>query len=579
MTPNGQRIISTVKLLCLLCVSVPLCFTLRADQKHTVPVWSKEVQRNWVRAHSDPAIWVANVERINDRLLNVFKTTGATKTLSMQHFWKWVGQVYWAKKFLIPYFHEMNSTDDAFQDCRSLLAVEGLGARSVSYVSETDDKIKFVQILSELLESDKRKFERYMNLAVAVALVWDEPFPDSWPHPNVNRSDLPIGGLDPLAVFNFYVSSHEMGKLKIGLDRLSIRELCFVIDTPVQLAELKYAQQIKLKSFKDLERLYKIIPYDQQRINNQSYEWPHGPYRLIDIGAKRGGICMDQSYFAAHAAKSQGIPAILFMGQGRSGGHAWVGYLESRGRWKLNAARWASENYPVGFAYDPQTWERISDAQFEFYLKSNGDSPSRVKGKSVLAWALLNKGSPQFESLLRLASKIMPRSKEPWQIELNFLNERNASLNEMRVFWLRWISNFKEEKGTKAKGQIELLKVLRSLELDSAAMKLGRQIVSENRSGRFDLGITVASDEVFDLQRLKKWTEAHRKYKLTLEQFQSSSGGHLFYNLIEPYVRNCLLDRRMSEASDAMALAGKIIKPVKNTILYNDLEKLRAEID
>ena len=49
--------------------------------------------------------------------------------------------------------------------------------------------------------------------------------------------------------------------------------------------------------------------------------------------------------------------------------------------------------------------------------------------------------------------------------------------------------------------------------------------------------------------------------------------------LIEPYVRNCLLDRRMSEASDAMALAGKIIKPVKNTILYNDLEKLRAEID
>ena len=579
MTPIGQRIISTVQLLCLLCVSVSLCFTLRADQKYTVPVWSKEVQRNWVRAHSDPAIWVANVERINDRLLNVFKTTGATKTLSMQHFWKWVGQVYWAKKFLIPYFHEMNSTDDAFQDCRSLLAVEGLGARSVSYVSETDDKIKFVQILSELLESDKRKFERYMNLAVAVALVWDEPFPDSWPHPNVNRSDLPIGGLDPLAVFNFYVSSHEMGKLKIGLDRLSIRELCFVIDTPVQLAELKYAQQIKLKSFKDLERLYKIIPYDQQRINNESYEWPHGPYRLIDIGAKRGGICMDQSYFAAHAAKSQGIPAILFMGQGRSGGHAWVGYLESRGRWKLNAARWASENYPVGFAYDPQTWERISDTQFEFYLKSNGDSPSRVKGKSVLAWALLNKGSPQFESLLRLASKIMPRSKEPWQIELNFLNERNASLNEMRVFWLRWISNFKEEKGTKAKGQIELLKVLRSLELDSAAMKLGRQIVSENRSGRFDLGITVASDEVFDLQRLKKWTEAHRKYKLTLEQFQSSSGGHLFYNLIEPYVRNCLLDRRMSEASDAMALAGKIIKPVKNTILYNDLEKLRAEID
>ena len=578
MSPKGQRILSIVKLLWMFFVTVSLCLSVRAEQNYTVPIWSKEVQRDWLKSHSDSDIWASNVERMNDRLLYVFKSTNITKLLSLHNFWKWVGQVYWSKNFLIPYHLEKNSTDDVFQDCRSLLAVEGLSERSVSYVSETDDKIKFIEILSKLLKNDKRRFERYMNLAIAVALVWDEPFPDSWPHPNVNRGDVPIGDLDPLAIFNFFVSSHEMGRLKIGVDRLSIRELCFVIDTPVQLTELKYTQQIKLKNLRDLERLYKIIPYDQQRINNEGYEWPHGPYRLIDIGAKRGGICMDQSYFAAHAAKSQGIPSILFMGQGRSGGHAWVGYLESRGRWKLNAARWASEKYPVGFAYDPQTWERISDTEFEFYLKSNGDSPSRAKGKVVLAWALLNQESPQFEPLLRTSSKIMPRSKEPWQIELRNLNERNATLNEMRDFWLRWISNFKEEKGTKAKGQIQLLKVLRSLELDSAALRLSRQIVSENRSGRFDLGITVASDQVFDLQRSKNWIEAHRKYKVTLEQFQSSSGGHLFYNLIDPYVRNCLLDRRMSDASDAMSLAGKIIKPVKNTILYNDFEKLRAEV-
>jgi len=516
---------------------------------------------------------------MNDRLLKVFKSNSMNKLLSAQHFWRWAAQVYWSKEFLIPYFIKKNSSNDAFADCRSLLAVDGLSDKAVSYVNESDNKTVFIEILSKLLGDDKRKFERYMNLAIAIAMVWDEPFPDSWPHPNVNRSDVPIGNLDVLSMFKYFVSSHENGRLKIGLDRLSVRELCFVIDTPVELNELKYAQQIKLKSLKDLERLYKIIPYDQQRINSEEYEWPHGPYRLIDIGLKKGGICMDQSYFAAHAAKSQGVPSILFMGQGRSGGHAWVGYLESRGRWKLNAARWASEKYPVGFAYDPQTWERISDTQFEFYLKSNGDSPSRVKGKLVLAWALLNKDSSQFESLLQVAAKIMPRSKEPWQIELKHLDDRNASPEEMRFFWIRWINNFKEEKGTKAKGQIELLKVLRKLELNSAAVKLSRQIVNENRSGRFDLGITVASDEVFDLQRSKDWTKAHRKYKVTLEQFRTSSGGHLFYNLIEPYVRNCLLDRRMEEASDAMGLAGKIIKPVQNTILYNDFEKLRSEVE
>jgi len=154
-----------------------------------------------------------------------------------------------------------------------------------------------------------------------------------------------------------------------------------------------------------------------------------------------------------------------------------------------------------------------------------------------------------------------------------------VDLDAMKVFWARWITNFKEEKGTKAKGQIELLKILRKLNLDSAALKLSRQIINENRSGRFDLGVTVASDEVFDLQRAKNWGEAHKKYKITLEQFKNSSGGHLFYNLIDPYVRNCLLDHRMNEASDAILLASKTIKPVPNSILYNDFEKLRSEVE
>ncbi|MDP6858370.1 MAG: hypothetical protein QF426_00990 [Verrucomicrobiales bacterium] len=576
-----KKIITPLKapLLVLFFLNSALFSTVRAAQKYSIPSWSKALEQRWLDSHSSPTNWIKSVELMNDRLLKVGQSHNINKLLVSSHFWNWVAQVYWSKRILIPYFHELESSSEAFAECKALLSVDGLSEKSVRYINASDDKIKFIEILSKLIAADEKKFKRHMNLALAIAMVWDEPFPDSWPHPNVNRNDIPISNLDVLSLFNFFVSSHEDGRLKIGLDRLSVRELCFVIDTPVQLNELKYAQQIKLKSVRDLERLYKIIPYDQQRINSEAYVWPHGQYRLIDIGLKKGGICMDQSYFASHAAKAQGIPSILFMGQGRSGGHAWVGFLESRGRWKLNAARWASEKYPVGFAYDPQTWDRISDTQFEFILKSSGDSPSHGKGKIVLSWALLNQGSPQFQPLLQVSSKIMPRSKEPWQMELNYLTEKEANLDEMKIFWSRWIANFKEEKGTKAKGQIELLKILRKLNLESEAVKLSRQIINENRSGRFDLGVTVASDEVFDLQRSKNWDHAHRKYKVTLEQFKSSSGGHLFYNLIDPYVRNCLLDRRMVEASDALILAGKIIKPVKNTILYNDFEKLRSEVE
>ena len=568
-----------VPLLFLFFIYAVLLFPLRAEQKYSIPVWSKDLQQKWSKSHSSPTNWTRSVELMNDRLLKVGQSHNINKLLTSSHFWKWVAQVYWSKELLIPYFLESKSSSDAFKNCKALLSANGLCEKTIRYINVSDNKTQFVGILSKLIADDEKKFKRYMNLAIAIALVWDEPFPDSWPHPNVNRNDIPIGNFDILSLFNFFVSSHESGRLKIGLDRLSIRELCFVIDTPVQLNELKYAQQIKLKSIRDLERLYKIIPYDQQRINNETYEWPHGPYRLIDIGLNKGGICMDQSYFASHAAKSQGIPSILFMGQGRSGGHAWVGFLESRGRWRLNAARWANEKYPVGFAYDPQTWDRISDTEFEFILKSNGDSPSHSKGKLVLAWALLNRGASLFQPILQVASKIMPRSKEPWQIELNYLNDSDADLDEIKAFWTRWITNFKEEKGTKAKGQIELLKILRKLNLDSAALKLSRQIISENRSGRFDLGVTVASDDVFDLQRAKKWGEAHRKYKITLEQFKNSSGGHLFYNLIAPYVRTCLLDRRINEASDAILIASKTIKPLPNSILYNDFEKLRSEVE
>ena len=34
---------------------------------------------------------------------------------------------------------------------------------------------------------------------------------------------------------------------------------------------------------------------------------------------------MDQAYFISVTGKAKGVPTVLFLGQGRSGGHAWVG--------------------------------------------------------------------------------------------------------------------------------------------------------------------------------------------------------------------------------------------------------------
>ena len=83
-------------------------------------------------------------------------------------------------------------------------------------------------------------------------------------------------------------------------------------------------------------------------------------YTLEDI-KNNGGICVDQAYYATILGKGRGIPTLYFHGQGASGGHAWFGYLSHGGKWELDCGRYESQNYPKGYAVDPQTWQRIDD--------------------------------------------------------------------------------------------------------------------------------------------------------------------------------------------------------------------------
>ena len=84
---------------------------------------------------------------------------------------------------------------------------------------------------------------------------------------------------------------------------MTIRELCFVVDTPVSTKEKLYAQQIKIKRVNDLEGLYKMIPYDQNRINNL-YTWPYGEYSLINMVQKTVGFVWTKVILVCQTTKS-----------------------------------------------------------------------------------------------------------------------------------------------------------------------------------------------------------------------------------------------------------------------------------
>ena len=208
----------------------------------------------------------------------------------------------------------------------------------------------------------------------------------------------------------------------------------------------------------------------------------------------------------------------------------------------------------------------------KFYLQSSGDNPSTARGKSLLAWALLNKKTDRFKSLIQYASSLMPRNIEPWDIEYNWIKENQFDLKTMGRFWSRWISNFKGEKGLKAKGQMSLLSIFNELSMFEEARALSRRIISENKTGRFDLAIAVNLNQILSLQNQSKWSLAEKKFKQALDDFvKTANNGHLFYNLIKPYIDNCMFNSKREEAFRAKEFSGKYIKSLPGTILDNDV--------
>jgi len=441
-----------------------------------------------------------------------------------------------------------------------------------------DDCPKVAEILCRIAGARAEDFDEYIKLAVAMAVVCDTPPPDGWPHPYVKRDAVPVGDPDPAARFGFIVDAHRAGKLLLDPRQLSVRELCFVVDSLVELRELAYAQQIEMSTPRKLEDLYFAIRYDDARIQQKRYQWPHGSYRLIDVG-KKGGICADQAYFVAQAGKAKGIPTVIFMGQGLSGTHAWVGFVQKPGTWEFEAARFRGEKYPVGAAYDPQTWRRVTDAQLAATIKDAGNGKALESSRQILQWAMLNEGAAFGREVVAFARRAMPRSVEAWEMESTWLATHERDLAEHKRFWSDWVQAFDRERDLKIRGQKNLLRTLEKMGDAKAAERLRDKVVAENRSSRFDLGISLAADVVFEKVSAGDWDGAAGDYENVMRRFKRKAGGHLFYNLVQPYVSDCLQESRFELAERAVKDLLRDFEAQRGSILDNDMRQLILSVE
>lgn len=528
----------------------------------------------WWETNASAETWAGAYLQLMSELDEAYQKNGVKSFTDDPKFTTWLSTLGWLKLGIgNTAIIDNAELTKAFIELGKLPEVSGLLFQNLR---PTDDAAKACAILVKIYQAHPEKVKDYAALAVAYAVVFDQPYPDDWPHHQVERKAVPFGDEDPVARFDFYVQSNETKKLETDLKTLTVTELKFLVDSFVNLDELRYAQKTKFKQ-SQFEKAYFSITYDYDRYKVSAWDWTYDTYTLEEIETKNG-ICVDQAYYASIAGKGLGIPTLYFSGQGTDGGHAWFGYMDRPGKWEMDCGRYSQSNFAVGFALDPQTWQDINDAELEFKFKSTDNVPNYAASQTAFLWALQQKDFSLGAKILSEARTLNPENPEIWKYEKAYLIDLKTPPETMKPFYESWIVQFARNTDMKVEGQTSLVQILKALN-DPTAEDLQKSIVSQNRKKRSDLGVTAGADALLSLVEAKNWTEAELQYKKIIRQFDDQAGGNLFYDVVRPYVRACMKYDQKELAKDALKYAEKKIPMENGGLLEREFKSLEIAVN
>jgi hypothetical protein len=535
--------------------------------------WNAAGQQAWWTANPTPDTWPKAADALQAQLEAAYAQSGAS-CFSNADFQGWLEHLEWIRLGL--------ACSDAITqpaDLQTFIALgkdESISHLFVQKLVPRDVKKVALQNLIQLAESNMADLHEYAALGVAYSIVFDEPFPADWPHAQVDPSAVPVGDLDVVKRFAWYVQANRDKKTELDLTQLSVDDLKYLVDSKVDLAELAYAQQNRIP-YDHFADAFFSIRYDEARVkpDNMVFRWAGSSYTLANI-EKAGGICVDQAYYATTLGKGRGIPTIYFQGEGTDGGHAWFGYLSRSGKWELDCGRYASQNYPKGYALDPQTWQEVDDTRLAD-LARGGTDPNYQPAENALAWARLHDGTPVYKQALDQARAIMPGLSVLWQDEGDYLETSNASLDDKKAFYQAWITQFNSFADMKVEGQKRLLAALKAAN-DPAADSLQQDIVLQNRSTGFDLGVQGSLGAIEDKFKAQDWDGAKLEFEKSVRDFKDQGGGTFFYNVVRPYVMLCLQYGRADQADDGLHFTEERMEMDPTSIVGMDFQKLKDDL-
>jgi hypothetical protein len=173
---------------------------------------------------------------------------------------------------------------------------------------------------------------------------------------------------------------------------------------------------------------------------------------------------------------------------------------------------------------------------------------------------------------------VQPEFLPAWYLQGELLEERKASQEVMRDFWSRFTKRFANFADLRVVGQEKLLDLAKSRGDDAEVKSLSRQILVQNRTRRFDLGIGSVAAEVGEKIETGKWGEAETAFRKALREFKGQAGGNLYYGLVVPFVESALAEGKVSVAKSSLAEAKRILRPAKDSLVGRSFMELEKKV-
>lgn len=297
-------------------------------------------------------------------------------------------------------------------------------------------------VFKEISKKYPKQIERYGNLAIAVAVTWDNERAvyDYSRHQGRTHSAMPANTIGALENFAFYVDAENFMQGRAQF--VPWEFLVHLVNHRTPVPERAWAIDNYLPKRVMFGECYHDVPYDHEMLKTSSRvcKLAGQEYTLPNIRTL-GGVCAMQADFAARVGKSMGVPAEYVRGESASGDHhAWVMWVELKQvtetsiNFSLESkGRYFGDKYYVGTLPDPHTGQTITDRELELRLQTVGlNAPAKRQAAMIMSAYDQIRDAAEFsltDELMFLSSVIdlSPGNEAAW-IKLAQLSRENPQM-------------------------------------------------------------------------------------------------------------------------------------------------------